>query len=695
MVNISNVIRRGNIVTTKWTGERNVGCYLGNGVFGAVMASTGLNLSPEQEDDPYKNCSHYRHINHWGRFRMISKQTQKETSGDYLIPLFRLYWEKEYRDIVKYQQCHDLYDGILNTSFHAKNGDNISVTSWFDSVKKNLSGIIVEIPQGEIPDNRISLSILTPFNPWEFICQNEYQQSFDVEGSDKEWKITVSCEDTLNHAKTEIYIFSNMTVEKNGTGLSFRIKEGSNKLLLSIDEPIVHETVEESLRRTKAQNHSMWEKIGWLDYSQDQMHKVWVRSMAYLLTSYDSDSNYIQPANSMGINGFPYNFVPDIGNIAPALTMLGRWDIVGHWVEKLSGQIEDMRKYARHLWPEADGVFPPWELNYGPMEGYNVPNVPVIFFYEAHNAGYLSKLAVEALEHSNDDVWNKKYAYPLIDECAKFFFRFCHKEADGLWHLSWYPCMGRDEAGGINKDDYLCTLITAKYAFKAAITYGLDRNGDYERILSEGLAFESLRSDRGILHTCRGADDFGKQKHPVQLEGIACFPTEPFALREEVTAYHLRHDITMDARTPKFYGWTLAQLLIADSNMRNHEEWTKDWNLLRPSNNVDDMWIQFYESCDLYKFAFYTATHGMVLQSLIRNCVNDFWGKLEIGTCLAKDACVNFAEIKTRLGVSVSGKIKNGRAVGSIIANRDTTFEFQDKEISMKNGETMEFDFCI
>ena len=688
-------IRRGNIVRTEWTGERNVGCYLGNGRFGAIMSSTGLNLSPEQEKDPVRNRSHFRHISHWGRFNLISPHTGKETSADYLLPLFRLHWEREYENLSGYRQCHDLYDGVLNTCFQPEGCGRLRITSWFDTGRKNLSGMTIEASEGEIPDNRICLSVLTRFNPWGFMCVKEYDQTVCIRQAGGEWIVTAFCEDTVNQAKTEIHIATDMAVEQYETGLWFRLHGGSNSLLISIGEPIGCEQAEHSLLRTKEDNHRLWENIGWLDYGQEQMHAVWVRSMAYLLSAYDAESEYIQPVSCMGINGFPYNFIPDISNIAPSLLMLGKWDIVAHWVEKMAGQIEDMKKYARFLWPEAEGIFPPWELNYGPMEGYHAPNAPMIFFYESHNTGYLAKMAMQALEHSGDEVWNQKYALPLIDECARFFCKFCHKEEDGLWHLTWYPCMGRDEAGGVNKDDYLCTLITAKYTFRSAIACGLDRNGDYARILSDGLAFASLMSERGTLHTCRGADDFGRQKHPVQLEGIACFPTEPGALPEEVAAFHLRHDITMDAREPKFWGWTLAQLLMVGTNLGNYEEWRSDWNLIRKSDYTDEMWIQFYESSSVYKSAFYTANHGMVLQSLIRNCVNDYWGKLEIGACLAKDACVSFGDIRTRLGVSVSGKVENGRAAGSIKALRDTDFEFRNQKIHMNQGEEMAFDFAV
>ena len=692
-MNKSEMIRRGNIIITDWRGERDVGCYLGNGRFGAVMASAGLSLSPEQEKDPRRNRSHFRHISYWGRFSLVSGYTGKETSGDYLLPLFRLYWEKDFREISEYRQCHDLYDGVLYTDFQPEGGGRLSVTAWFDAVYRDRCGILVDA-DGD-PDNRICLSAITPFNPWGFMCGREYEQNVSVQRTGDGWRMTVSCAETVNRATADIYVTTDMDAEAFGAGLWLRPRRGRNRLLISIGEPVGNDVAEDSLERTKARNHDMWESISWIEYSHEEIQKVLLRSTAYLLTSYDPDCEYMQPSNCMGINGFPFNFVPDIGNIAPALMMLGRWDIAAHWVEKFAGEIEDMQRYAKFLWPEAEGVFPPWELNYGSYEGYHWPSAPMIFFYEAHNTGYLCKLAMEASEHSNDDAWNKKYAYPLIGECAKFFAKFCHREEDGLWHLRWYPCMGRDEAGGANQEDYLCTLIAAKYSFKAAIQCGEDTCDVYAGILADGLAFNSLRSERGVLHTCRGCDDFGKQKHPIQLEGIACFPTEPRPLEEEAAAYRLRHDITVDAHVPKFWGWTLAQLLMADTNMRDWDEWLKDWNLLRPSDNTDEFWIQFYESSGVHKYAFYTATHGMVLQSLIRNCVNDYWGKLEICACLPKDACVRFDNIRTRLGVTVSGKTENGQAVGSITADRDTTFEWHGNMISMHCGEIMEYDFAI
>ena len=716
-----NWVAQGNIVSTQWTGENSVGCYLGNGRFGAIMSGLGLNLSPEQQKDPKYSPSHFNHMRHWGRFRFFSRHTQEESSSDYILPLYKLYWAEEFTGITDYRQCHDLYDGVLYTDFRCAPAAGIHVTTWFDSVNRDLAGVIIHVEDSNAPANTIHLSVPTPVDPCSFVCGEKYTQSVMTEKVGEEWRLTVTCDKASNHSSTPLYISTDMETELRDTELVFHVKPGNNSLLMSVHASAAGESPVGSLVRTVQWWHNAWQEIGWIQYPDAQMQKTFIRAMAYLMSSYDADCEMIQPANSMGIGGFAYNFVPDMENVAPALLMMGRQDIVKHWVELFAGEIDGCRRYAKRLWPDAEGIFPPWELNFGPIDGHHFPKAPIIFCYEAHNAGYLCKLAMDAVEFVNDPVWAKAYAYPLIQGCAEFFRTFCYKKADGLWHLRWYPCMGREEASGINKEDYLCTLITAQYSFQTAIQCGLDEGCDYRQILSEGLAFESLLSERGILHTCRGDDNFGKQKHPIQLESIVNFPihaaplpveSAAYQLRHEITsganipthaeplpaeaeAHQLCHEITAEADIPKFYGWTLAEFLIADSNMKDYRQWLFDWNLIGPSHNVDENWVQFYESCGIIRSPFYLVTHGMVMQSLIRNCVNDFWGRLEIGTCLPKDISVQFRNIRTRLGVSVSGTIEKGRFQGCITAQRDCDVLVGEQTLSLKRGESKELELSI
>lgn len=372
--------------------------------------------------------------------------------------------------------------------------------------------------------------------------------------------------------------------------------------------------------------------------------------LAYLLCTYSGPKNVIQSTNGMTGNIFPFHFVQDLEYIAPALQMTGHADIVKNWVEKFAEQIPDMQKYAKHLWPQAEGICPPWELPHGAMAGYHAPTVPVVFCYEPHNTAYLCRMAAETAEYLQDPTWKERFARPIVSECAKFYRSFAHKAEDDHWHFKWYPSVGQDEAGGRNGVDYLCSLYSAKYCFTQAVKYGMK---EYEAFLNDGLAFEGLMSENGILHTLPGADDFGKQKHPVQLDGLTYMPSENKPRPEELTAYAVRKSLTNRAGEPFYFGWTLGQFLLAGANVGDADGYRTDWDELRTSEYVDEEWIQIYETSGETKTSFYLTTHGMILQSMLRCVVNDYWGELTLDGCAAFGA-VKYGNIRTMSGGTVS-----------------------------------------
>lgn len=108
------------------------------------------------------------------------------------------------------------------------------------------------------------------------------------------------------------------------------------------------------------------------------------------------------------------------------------------------------------------------------------------------------------------------------------------------------------------------------------------------------------------------------------MGGGAYFPTEPDPLKYERKAYELRRDITDRAREPFYFGWMLGEFLLAGSNCKAPEEWRSDWQQMRESDYMDPEWIQIYETSTQAEKSFYVTTHGMALQSLIRNYVNDY-----------------------------------------------------------------------
>lgn len=683
---LSQIISRGNIVVTEYQAEAEVGSYLANGRFGAVMSGLGLNLTPEEQTSQ-RNIGHsqFSHLNHWGRFRFTSAIEHQESVADYLLPFFRLYWEHQPETVTDYCQEQNMYDGFLRTNFTTPSGEKVEVVDWFDMINKNIAGISIDLSEGNMP---IRAEICSNFQAYPFVFRDNVEQTCNISRDGDAWRIEVSCPQTLNHVESTLYFYSSAPVEACDNGLRILVSPGHNQIFISYGQPATSDDRHLSFDRTKEVWHQEWAKSGWMDMPDDNAQKTFVRSMAYMLSTYnDFELGMFQPTNGFTCNPFPFHYVQDLEYIAPAMMLTGHNDIIMQWVEKFANEIEAHRAYARHLWPETQGIYPPWELPFGSVDGYHDPYVPVAFCYEPHNVGYLARLAMEAGETSGDTSWIEQYVKPLLQECALFYLSACKKQDDGLWHMSWYPCIGQDEAGGRNKTDYLCSFYSAEYTFRSAIALGLDKDGQMANILSDGLAYQSLMSERGTYHTCHGADDFGKQKHPVQLDGLAYFPINLAPLEPEAKAYSLRHDITDRARDPHFFGWTLGQFLLSGSNMKDPEGWLDDWSKMRASDYTDSNWKQIYETSRNHGAAFYVTTHGMVLQSLIRNYVNDYWGTLDIAGCPAfSTESIRFGNITTRFGVTVSGYSHNGKFHLKLHADRDTNFVLHGKEMNMKAG---------
>lgn len=685
---LADIIRRGNIIATTYDQTEEAGCYLGNGRMGAVFAGLGLNLSHEQQKTLDTGQSQFSHLLHWGRFRFNSAIEKHETTADYLLPLFKMYWEKQPENLSDYRQEHDLYDGLLTTQF-ASGGQHVKLTNWIDMQNKDLAGIHIELSEGVMP---IKVSSFAEFIAYWFVFRDKVHQDVTVSREADNYVLTIKCREAIMNAESKVYFYTNAPVEICPDGLRILASKGKNDVFVSYGKPVTAADRKHSLSRTRNLWHKKWQQTGWMSFPDDNAQKLYMRSMAYMLSSHDDfQTRLIQPTNGLTGNVFPFHFIQDLGYIAPALQMTGHTDIVKNWIEKFADEIPAYQRYARQLWPDTEGIYPPWELPFGSVEGYHSPNVPVAYCYEPHNPAYLARMASEVAEILNDRAWAERYAYPLIREVCKFYLSACKKGDDNLWHLSWYPSIGQDEAGGRNKSDYLCSLYSAQYTFLTAIGIGLDTDGRMAAILNDGLAFPSLASSRGTLHTCHGADDFGRQKHPVQLDGVAYFPRIQAPWTPEKKAYELRHDITQDARRPFFTGWTLSEFLLAGSNLGNVEGWQYDWSLLDKSGNTDSRWIQVYETCRKSDSSFYITTHGMLMQSLIRNYVNDYWNRLDIAACPVFPGKVSFGNIHTRLGVSVSGTTYNGHSVITLHALRDCTFTLANQEITMKKGEKRTF----
>jgi hypothetical protein len=665
---IKEIIKSTDLERTSCPDTAVIYLYQGSGKFGSSFGPLGLHINTQKSATLSEyGVTQYMHLEH---------RIRAKFGSDYLIPLAKIYWNEEPKQKSNYRQYQSFYDGTITTHFEEDN-NKITVTTWFDPIVKDLNGITISL-KGSASD-----IILEPSGTMKVHYDQEVIQVSEISNSNDQWKVELKC---LNALST-MYIKTNTRIDVQGNNLLIKLHKGENLILISVNHP-VETTSDKSLKQTIEWWHSKWNNSGILVLPEPNAQKIWVRSMAGFFSSFNSDKSGIGPPCGLTGNAWPFNFVQDLSYIHPVLLETGNLDIAQSWIEYWAEKLTGMKAYTKRLL-NVDGILCPWVFPYDDFNGYHDPVPPNKFYYAIHNSGYLARMAHETAIFINDENWTIKYALPLIRETAQFYKSICIKGTDGLWHLSIKPSIGQDEMGGVNQDDYLCALFSAKYCFQKALNYNLDPDGSYATILKEGLAFPSLKSPKGYYYSCKGSGeaDFSKQKHPVQLNDLAYLPVNSEITDPSFVAYSLRYEITRNAKKPSFYGWTLGEFLLAGSRIGNVDEWKKDWDNIRKSEYVDPDWIQVYESSHAHDGSFYFTTSGLIAQSLLNNLVSDWFGKLEIAKCNPWKEKVFIRNIYSLLGIMISGEINIDSATVYLTAWKDCKFDLLGEKITMEKNE--------
>ena len=670
---MESIVSQCDVIRTTYEDGPTLPLNLANGWFGGSFSALGLHVRPEnrEADQKYGNTT-FLHVNRYyrGKFSM-----------DYLLPVCRIYWGEDFSDISDYEQRQSYYDGTLTTRFTA-GGDALSVSSWFDPVDHDMACFRFHAG-GRGHDVVVEAEKVLKLHYSQAV-----PQSVSIRGGDGCWKMEMG----IGDRRDACFIYSDApgSVEDNCLRLHLA---GDRYVRIAYARP-VETDVETSLDQTKRWWHRTWQETGFLDFPDREARLMWVRSLFLQLSTYAPQKEGLLPPSGFSGNCWPFPFTQDLSYIAPVLLATGHLDVIKAWAEYFAERLEGMEDYARRVFG-AEGAFCPWGYPYGSFDGFHDPEVPNPCYYELHNTAYMARIVFEAACHVDDKAWTRQYAEPVIRECAAFYRSICTREADGLWHVFNDPGMGQDEMGGFNQKDYLCALYSAKYCFERAVLMDLDPDGTYAAILREGLAFPVLQSDSGYYYTCQGsgAGDFGKQKHPVQLNELAYLSTEEHPSEAAVAAYAHRYEITEKAEEPFFWGWTLGEFLLSGSRLGDREGWKKDWGNMVKSENVDPDWIQVYEGSRIWDISYYTTTNGLFQQSLVNNVVCDWYGELEIAKCYPWEGETRFRDIRSILGVKVGGRVSPHRADITLETWKDASFLFRGEVLNLKKGEKVKKSF--
>lgn len=668
---MARIVARGDIRRNSppKSGQEWLPLYQGNGRMGCGFGPWGLHAHPKGDSGyTLHGVTSLMHIEHF---------TRGKFGADYVLPLFDIYWQQEPEEVSEYEQHQSFYDGTVRTRYRTKEYA-VTILTWIDPIHREMAGIRIDV-EGNCPK-----IIVAPRQQLKVHYDQQLEQTFTSSVSDGAWHAILECQD----ARTPVVVRSSAKLTTIDEGVSLHLAAGRNELLLTVGESS-DVSGEESLRDTLQWWHSTWANSGWLDLPDDDAQQVWVRSLAYIFSTYNDDG--LGEATPMGFagNNWPFPFPFDNSCQHPILIATGKVDIARKWVEYWHSHIDGLKHYTQHLW-KRQGIGFPHVFPYGPFQGYHHPEAPNRFYYPLYNSSIMIRMADHTAKMVDDPEWTRQYVEPLIQESALFYLDIAQKHPDGLWHFSVNPSIGLDEHGGVNQPDYICTLFAAEYVLRQAITYGLDRDGRCAAILRDGIAYQSLLTPDGKYYFSNagtGAQDKGHQKHPDQLFPLAHLQLGRNAGDPTKYVHARRYELTAEADKSSFAGHTIGEFLLSSARMHDVEGWRKDWSQLQLARIADPDWIQFYESSgrsDVY----YITTHGLIAQALLETIVSTWWGELDLAACLPWKGDVRFGSIRTPLGVTVSGYIIDGKGQATVEAWKDTSFTYQGRTISLQRGES-------
>ena len=627
IMNISEIIRSGNI-TREFPGQYDVpALYLGSGDFGGCFDETGFMNIPYQGRAHSNSVFMHADYYHRGKYGL-----------HYHLPVMQIKLSSPETQRSG-RQTLDLWDGQLTTESDY-DGGRISLCAGFSPERRDVFALLIDYEAtGTLPRVRLCGLPEISVDYGTFLSGS---LELNIVGSTTD---VYSAEYTASAGNARAVVSlrvaatggAGVTFLPDGVTLTLGGNPGRGQIRLYIGVSALGRAAEmnRQLDESLADGFFDFAALSWhrrwgdniVTVDDDDMTRLFVRSVYYILCSFSPSANCIAPPTGWTSNAWAFHFPQDFSYIAPVLLRLGHADIMRAKLDYYYRQLDTMREYTRRIY-HADGTMWAWEFPIGDDSHILPDGAPNHFQFEIHNAAYVSRMAWETALSLDDSDWAKNTALPIIFETAKFYLSILNREDDGSYGILLVPSMGQDEFGGEDAKNYLCALYAAEYSLKTALAaaerYGaaFDGAAKAREILASGIAFGRLYNPEfGAYQTYECPPDefrFGRMKHPVPLMPLTFLPKPTGELNAaELTAYRRRYDLCERAHEHFFSGWTLFDYLLAEARMGDVDAFRKDFAEIRISDNADPELTAIYETCRGHACAYYITSHGLLAQAVI------------------------------------------------------------------------------
>lgn len=466
----------------------------------------------------------------------------------------------------------------------------------------------------------------------------------------------------------------------------------------------VRTSTPEALRDAHAAAWDAFWKTSMVDMGDETLNLMRLRFM-YAMRSCEGGNVPLSPGGLGSTGLWPFEFPQDVAWMFEAYMGTGHTDVVrgtaDYWLTILDQVKEFTRKYfKREDGSAVGGGFYPWMCPAYDLSPMPAPPVDPPYANQLHNGAYPAFICYLYWKYT-DDTDYLKTMLPVARAAADFYVGISTYEPEhDNYAIRYKPCMGQDEMGSFNRDNYICCVSSAAWTMDGVIEMfraaGETPDERWLHIQEKGYCFDTLTVG-GLLNSYEGGvTPNPMQKHPAQLNVITLRPAKAAYATPAFAATHARrYEYCRDADQNFWMGWSLCSFLLSSVRMKDEAACRKDFAMLRtnadaPRSMIDRHGLQMLETCGCsLGESYYITSMCMVVTAMTELFLQSFDGNVcDILPVTLSGAPVAFDDLHSSFGFTASGRLEDGRAEIELNVTRPTA-------VTLRLGKCCQGDYAL
>ncbi len=440
------------------------------------------------------------------------------------------------------------------------------------------------------------------------------------------------------------------------------------------------------------------------DTGDEALNALRLRFM-YAMRACEGGNVPLSPGGLGSTGLWPFEFPQDVAWMFESYMGTGHADVVRGTAYYWSTILDQVKEFTRKYFKRDDGSavgggFYPWMCPAYDLSPMPAPPVDPPYANQLHNGAYPAFICYLYWKYT-DDADYLRSVLPVAHAAADFYVGISTYEPErDNYAIRYKPCMGQDELGSFNRDNYVCCVSSAAWTMDGVIEIfraaGQEPDARWLHIQEKGYCFDTLTVDGLLTSYEGGVTPNPQQKHPAQLNVITLRPAKAAYGTPVFAATHKRrYEYCLDAEKNFWMGWSLCSFLISSVRMKDEEAVRKDFGMLRanadvPRPMVDRHGLQMLETggCSLGE-SYYITSMCMVVTAMTELFLQSFDGNVcDILPVTLSDAPVAFDGLHSSFGFTASGCLRDGRAEVVLSVTRRTS-------VTLRLGKCCRGDYAL